>query len=188
MARINQIHYYPPEVRTAIDAALKAGGQTLDELLEQIRAEHGETLAADGKTPPSRSALGRYSKEFEETIKDAREVGDQARAWVSSLGHEPGGDVGQMLVQMLQSLSVKSLVAMRNAEKLDLKSLVSYAVAAQKLASADQAQVQRAKVIKEEARKELIEEQKKKLEGAKQTGLISEETLQMIRRQIYGLD
>lgn len=188
MARINQIHYYPPEVRTAIDAALKAGGQTLDELLEQIRAEHTAALAADGKEPPSRSSLGRYSKEFEETIKDTREVGEHARAWVSSLGHDPGGDIGQMLVQMLQSLSVKSLVAMRNANKLNLSSLVKYAVTAQKLAAADQTQVQRAKILKEEARKELIEEQKKKLEGAKQTGLISEETLQTIRRQIYGLD
>lgn len=186
--RINQIHYYPPEVRAAIDAALKSGGQTLDELLAQIRSEHSDALAADGKAPPSRSALGRYSKEFEETVKDAREMSEQAKAWVAGLGHAPDGDVGRMLVQMLQSLSVKSLIAMRNSGELDLKSLVGYAVAAQKLASADQTQAQRAKLLKDEARKELLAEQDSKLKQANKSGLITAETLAVIRKQVYGLD
>ena len=188
MSPKNSIHYYPPEIRAAIDRLLKRGGRTLDELLDIIRTEHGTQILEDGNEPLSRSTLGRYSVEFEKTVQDMREGNDMSRAWVSELGHAPDGDVGRMLVQMLQSLSVKSLVAMRNAEKLDLKSLVGYAVAAQKLASADQTQVQRAKILKDEARKELLAEQEQKLKNAKTSGLITEETLAMIRKQIYGLD
>lgn len=188
MSGKNRIHYYPEDVRRAIDAALKSGGRTLDELLEQIRADHAERLEQVGKEPPSRSALGRYAKDFEETVREARELREVARGWVGELGEKPDSDTGRMLVELMQSLTAKSLLAAKQKGTMDIEQLWEFARTVNRLSQADALQVRRAQVLKDEARKELIAEQELKLKAATKSGLISAETLATIRKQVYGLD
>ena len=184
----NKIDYYPKDVREAINAALKKGGHTLEELVAQIQAEHGERLAAVGKTPPSKSGLHRYSEDFEEYVSEAREVGEFAKAWVTQIGESPEGDTGQMLVQMMQSAAAKTLMAARsNGATLKIGELKEFSTAVQRLSNADAVQAKRADLIAKRAREALVAEQKKKLDGAEKSGLISAETLATIRSQIYGL-
>lgn len=183
----NKINYYPPEVRQAINAAIAAGGLTLDELVERIKTEHGEALASAGKSAPKRSGLQRYAADFEDVIKEAREVRQVSEAFVAKMGEVPEGDVGQMLVQMVQSAAAKSMAAARQKGVMEVGELASFAQAVQRLSSADQMQIKRADLITKRAREALIAEQQKKLESATKTGLISAETLATIRSQIYGL-
>jgi hypothetical protein len=186
VAKKNAIHYYPPEIRKAIDKLLKEGGRTLDELLEQIHHEHAEKLETAGKEPPSRSSLGRYSVEFEKSIKEARELRHASRAWVNQVGEDPDSDTGKMLVEMMQSVTAKSLLAMKKDGVLEIDELKAFAQAVHRLSQSDAIQVKRAQWLKEEARRELIEEQKQKLSSANKSGLISAETLATIRSQLYG--
>ncbi len=187
----NKINYYPKEVRAAINAAIAEGGMTLDELVAHINNEHGERIKSAGKTVPSRSGLDRYTDDFhadmEESIQDARELRQFSEAFVAHMGETPEGDTGQMLVQMVQSAAAKSISAARKKGVLEVKELAGFATTVQRLSNADASQAKRADLIAKRARELLVAEQKKKLDGAEKSGLISAETLATIRSQIYGL-
>jgi Protein of unknown function (DUF3486) len=187
VAKRNAIFYYPTEVRQYIDKQLAEGGYTFRELAELIAQEYGEVLAGDGKPPPSKSGIQRYSEDFEEAISEAREVKQWAEAFVHRLGDVQDGDTGRMLVQMAQSTAAKALIEARKQGPVDMKTLSTIAAAVQRLASADEIQVKRADLIRKRAREELIEEQKSKLDSlAKKGGKVAEAVAE-IRREVYGV-
>ena len=66
----------PPELREAVDAAI-ADGATIDEITARIRAEGGAC---------SRSAVGRYTKNVRDLIRQQQEADRANEMWVRALG------------------------------------------------------------------------------------------------------
>ena len=74
----------PPELREAVDAAI-ADGATIDEIADLIRGEGGAC---------SRSAVGRYTKNVRDLIRQQQETDRGIEMWVRALGERrrgPGG-------------------------------------------------------------------------------------------------
>ena len=74
----------PPELREAVDAAI-ADGATIDEITALIRGEGGAC---------SRSAVGRYTKNVRDLIRQQQETDRGIEMWVRALGERarrPGG-------------------------------------------------------------------------------------------------
>ena len=74
----------PPELREAVDAAI-ADGATIDEITALIRGEGGAC---------SRSAVGRYTKNVRDLIRQQQEADRANEAWVRALGERAQGPRG----------------------------------------------------------------------------------------------
>ena len=83
----SSIKRLPPELREAVDAAI-ADGATIDEITALIRGEGGAC---------SRSAVGRYTKNVRDLIRQQQETDRGIEMWVRALGDRPEGRAGLIL-------------------------------------------------------------------------------------------
>jgi hypothetical protein len=177
--RKSSIDRLPPKVKAAIQAQLKNGRLTLDEILDQIRVEFGDKVA------PSRSALGRYKKNFDELAKDLRETREIADLWAHKFGEAPESDVGKVVLEILRTLSYRVGADLMNAgEDLDAKSVHQLAKAMQYIEDAGRLSLAREKQLRQAAL-EAAAEQVKTI--GKKRGL-STSALDEIRRGILGIE
>lgn len=149
--RRSSIDRLPEPVKKAIEREFKAGRLTLDELVEKIRREFGDQLAP--QEIPSRSALGRARKNFDEIAKEHREAMDIARVWAQEIGENPQGDIGGALVQVLRTLAFRG-VQDAYAEGLTPKDLSVLGLAIQRIETAGQLSLKSQMAIREAALKE----------------------------------
>ncbi len=165
-----------PRVREAVDAAIREGRATIDELVALIAAHGGAA---------SRSAVGRYKKTFEDSLKRYREAQEVAGRWVAQFRENADGDVGRLLAEMLKTLAFQSLA---DAEDLDGKELYFLSTAIKNLASIDR--------LKAEAEAKALERTKAALgtaiarldaEPGGTPGRIPQEALARIRAEVYGI-
>ena len=87
---MSSIKKLPPEQRHFIEKLLRDDRLTLNEMLDEIRAEFPSA------TIPSRSALGRYHKNFENEAKEFRKIAAASEILVKEFGEDPD-DKGGML-------------------------------------------------------------------------------------------
>ncbi len=85
----------PDTLREAVDAAI-ADGATIDEITARIREGGGDC---------SRSAVGRYSKDARELIRQQQETDRTIEAWVQELGARPEGGTGLFLIETLRTMT-----------------------------------------------------------------------------------
>ena len=83
------------KLREAVDAAI-AHGATIDEIADLIRGEGGAC---------SRSAVGRYTKNVRDLIRQQQETDRGIEAWVQALGERTEGRAGLILIETLRSLT-----------------------------------------------------------------------------------
>jgi hypothetical protein len=172
MARHSSIELLPPEVKTDLDKQLSQGKLTLDELLDNLEVQ-GVTV--------SRSALGRYRKTFEDTAAKLRESREVANAFAKELGTVPNDEMGQLLIEMVHTLSFRMLSSDK-AESFKTSDLMKMAIALKSLSSARVDTTKLAMEIREKERKRINEEMNKKLTDATDTGGITAEAAQEARR------
>lgn len=147
MPQRSSIERLPEEVRDVIEREFKSGRLTLDELVELVRSEFGED-----KTP-SRSALGRARKNFDEIAKEHRQAMSIARVWTEEIGQEPDGDIGRACVEVLRTLAFRG-VQEAYEEGLDPKALSTLGLAMQRIEAAGQLGFKTRLAIREQALKE----------------------------------
>ena len=178
MGRKSSINRLPLPVRKSIDAALKGGQFTLDEILSSIRDQFGEEVA------PSRSALGRYSQRFEDVGKRLRESREVAQVWADRLGNEPQGDVGKLVMELLRTLAFDVTLSLSEGEaEISAGDLNKLALAIQRLEAAGKWNLQREQAM----RKAVLDEVDQKLDGvAKGPRKLDAETLKFVREAIRG--
>lgn len=178
MGRKSTIKTLDPAVRDAVDNLLKTNRLTLDQVLEQIRQ------AFPGAAVISRSALGRYSKRFEEVGKRLRESREVAKVWVDRLGSDPQGDVGKMVMETLRTMAFDATLDMQERDsEVDPKEIATLALAMQRLESAGKWNLQREKEMRAAALSEAAEAVQR---AGKKTGT-SDETIDLFRREILGI-
>ena len=96
----------PPELREAVDAAI-ADGATIDEIADLIRGEGGAC---------SRSAVGRYTKNVRDLIRQQQETDRANEMWVRALGERAEGRAGLILIETLRTMTLSTLAELSQRE------------------------------------------------------------------------
>lgn len=162
----------PPEVIDAVNKRLVEGSTYRDiaTWLEQM----GQ--------PVSKSAVGRYGKDFLTRLERLRIVRDQARAIVEDNADRPATEINEAASALASQLITEALMAAQDSDSgLDKK--ITEAIKALSLLERSAVARERLKLdykMKADAALKRIEE------TAKQKGL-DPETLAIIKEQVYGI-
>ena len=97
-----------PDVREAVDRAIREERATLDEIVAMVN-ELGGTV--------SRSAVGRYSHKARVRLEQFSEAREIAEVWVGRLEEDPAGDVGRLVTEMLRTVAFQQVGAMGDSEE-----------------------------------------------------------------------
>jgi hypothetical protein len=174
MARRSSLARLDPRIREAVDAAIREERATIDELVAMIAA-HGGAV--------SRSAVGRYAKDYTESLARYREAQEVAGRWVEQFRAAPDSDVGRLLAEMLKTLAFSSLAERSSADARDIGLL---ARAIRDLASVDQVKARVEAEVTARAQ-ERAAAAVAAIEGEAERRRISPEALAAIREQVYGI-
>jgi len=181
MARKSTVKTLPAQIRAEVDRLLADGRYTLDDVVTHLRK-----LGAD----VSRSALGRYSQEFEEVAAKMRESRELASAFAKELGEIPNNDMGRTLVELLHTLVFRVLKQRtREAEDKPIKAMdlmllgkaIKESVGSTKLSAELEMKI-RDRVATETAKKAAGAAE----DAAREQGL-SAETVEAIKARILGI-
>lgn len=97
MPNKSSVKKLPAGVVKAINFQLEKERLTLDDLVEWLGREHGYTI--------SRSALGRYAKQYSDVREELKKSREVTEAFARELGPEAvEGQQGRLLVEMFQTL------------------------------------------------------------------------------------
>ena len=175
MGRKSSIKDLDPKIREAVDAAIRDGRATIDDIVELINDLGGEA---------SRSAVGRYKKNSEEQMRkwqDAREV---SRGWMAKLDEDPDSDVGRLISEMLKTVAFQTVGSMMDdGEGVEPGDVMFLAKALKEMASADKLTAERIAKI----RKEVAGEAAKVVEEATQAAGMDVDQVDFWRRKVLGV-
>ncbi len=179
MAGRSTIDQLPDTIRIAVLAALERGG-TIDEIVALIRG-----MGADA----SRSAVGRYTKNFAELAKQTRDMRNVAEAFGREFG-TADDQQGRMMIQLMTSITTRALMPHMNGEaEEDLTSLElsRLAKAVKDATSASKIDIERERAIREEEARRTREAAAASAETAARATGASEDTLRAVRMGILGM-
>ena len=152
------------------------GRYTLDQVVAHVR-----TLGA----VVSRSAVGRYSQQFEEVAAKMRESREISAAFARELGELPEGDTGLILVEIMRNLVFKlALSANEKEDDCDIKDVMRLAKAIKDLSQSSKLSVETEAKIREQARQEMAEEAAAKLNCAEKQRLISSDVATTVKQAL----
>lgn len=164
--------------------------ERVNAVLAQLRAA-GDPEALDPACPPqvSKSAVNRYDlqmREVGERLRQSREVADR---WINTLGAAPQGQVGNLINEILRTLSFDVTLFMQEGT-LDAESapavvgmLKDLALTTQRLEQASAINVKR----EAEIRKQATEAAATVAEKTLVTQGLSRESIDTIKREILGI-
>jgi hypothetical protein len=183
MGRANSIKRLPDDQRRYIERLLRADRYTLDEIVAQTRAQF--PAAAD---LPSRSALGRYSKQLDELAGRMRDIQAAGTALVSELGEDPDDRAGQLLVQAVTTLATHAaLNATGDDKELSIREVSELARGARAVLEARKMSLAERQEVARVAREALVREQRAKLDELGRSGAVDAQTLATVIRTAYDL-
>lgn len=157
----SSIRQLPDPLRAEVDRLLADGRFSLDQVIQHLK-----TLGAE----VSRSALGRYSQDFERVAQDIRMTREMARAVGRELSDLTDGDATTMLVESLHALLLKSRMQLADGEDISPKAVADQARAAKDLATALRIRADMEIQIEERARRKVEAEMKRRIEEARASG------------------
>lgn len=149
MGAKSKLRTLPPELRKELDRLLAEGKLTLREITAELREKGADV---------SKSAIGRYSQDFEQVAKDIRDSRMMAEALASQLEGMPDQNVGRLVVQSLEGLLLRAQRQLvQDDGSIDTKALGSMAESVRNLQTALKSNVDaelkiRAAVAKEAAK------------------------------------
>lgn len=157
----------PREVRAEVDRLLLEPGVTYDDITAFLR-ERGHDI--------SRSAIGRYGKEFMTAYQRLRQVEDQAKSLVSEAGD------GLVLEEAASKLFAQQILEALVNNSMDVREKAKLIDAFAKL----QASSTMREKFKSEIRKQVVKVADEAVKTAKKGGL-SDEAANEIRKKILGI-
>lgn len=179
MGQRSSIDRLDPTIRAEVDAAIKRGS-TIDVIVAKLRE-----LGAD----VSRSAVGRYSKQYAALAARQRDMSAVANAFASEFG--TADDLqGRLMIQLVTSLITRTAMAASENEEpeFDFKELHFLARAVKDAASAAKTDTDREARIRDEAAKEEKRKAAERAESSARSAGASPETIHKVRAAILGLD
>jgi len=180
MSRKSSISKLPPAVKTAVDAALAEGRATIEQIVELIEQMGGQA---------SRSAVGRYKLDFEESLQRYRGAQDAANAWIAQFRSRPDSDVSRLLTEMIKSLAFQTMAQAGTEEGgLEPLQVARLAKAVKDMVGADVLVRGREAEIRKEERERLQASVDGALERVEATPRLSrQEMLKRIREEVYNI-
>lgn len=172
----------PPEILTDLNRLLSEGRLTYDELHAWLQAKGGDV---------SRSALHRYSADFDKVAKALREKREIARAMAAELGAE--ADMSPLLIEQLHAILFRMQSAMvagaegEEAVKTDAKELRALATTVRQLSLASRDQVKLKGEIREELAKAAEKAARQVIEGQSGERAVGGAAVLAKIREVYGL-
>lgn len=161
------------EVRAAVDAAL-ARGANYDDITAAVKLVNPDI---------SRSAVGRYAKNYRDLATRERDVRAVAKAYAADFG---GSDnpTGKLLIQLITSMAAKSVMAQGEDDGyLDPKDLHYYARAAKDIMSSAKIDADRDALVRKEERERAISIVQ---ESGRAAG-VDNEQIELIKKQLLGV-
>ena len=173
----SKVHSLPPELKEWLDNELMARGfSNYEQLAADLNARGAQV---------SRSALQRYGSPFEKKLAQLKLAGEQARSLVDAVPDEED-KLGAAVIRMTQEKIFNLLMELDiNPEEVDVNKLFKNAAEIGK-ASVNQKRfsMEARAAIKEEARRELLAEQKAQLDALGNKGGVTAETKLAIREAL----
>lgn len=178
MGRKSSLKTLPPNVQAAVMQAMEAGS-TIDEIVSQLGKMGHER---------SRSAVGRYAKEYSSLAARHRDMRSVAEAFASEFGGTENAE-GKLMVQMLTSIGARMIMPMAAEEEpeLDAKEFHFLAKATKELLSSAKIDAERDARIRDEAAKEARRKAAEDAEGAARSAGASQETIDRVKASILGV-
>ena len=134
----------PPELREAVDTAI-ADGATIDEITALIRGEGGAC---------SRSAVGRYTKNVRDLIRQQQETDRGIEMWVRALGDRPEGRAGLILIETLRTMTLSTLAELsKREEPATPEELSRLSLVLKRIEGTDKLRIERERAAAKEAAK-----------------------------------
>ena len=180
MAPRSKVHSLPPELKEWLDAELvKRGFGDYVQLAADLKARGAEV---------SKSALQRYGSPFEQRMAQLKMASEQARALVDAAPDEED-KLGAAVVRMTQEKIFSLLMELDiNAQDVDVNKLFKNAAEIGKASVTQKRFSMEARAaLREEARRELLEEQEARFKALGQSGEVDQDTLAKVIKAAYGL-
>ena len=164
-----------PDIKAELDRLISQDNLSIDELVEFL-----QSLGVD----VSRSAVGRYSKNYKDVAARMKEYKEMATAFANEIDMEEESDAHQVIVQMLHTMLMRVGMQDLNSDKplYDPKELMFLGSTIKNLMGSIKDRQAWAEKEKEKARIEAADNAEK---VAKKRGL-TQETIKAIRSQILG--
>ena len=172
----------PDEIRAEIDRLLADGRHTLDQIVLHLREM--------GVDQVSRSALGRYSKDFESVVEDMRLTREMAQAVGHELQDLVDDDATQLLVGSLQALLLKARMLISKGEGIAPKDVADLCRATKDLQSALNLRARLATGVRRELAAEIAKQTAtaaENIDRIAQEGGLSAALAAQLRREVLGV-
>jgi len=186
--RPSSIDKLPSDVRELIYRLRVEKGCTID----QIRAQLSTLLDADNL--PSRSSLGRHIERDLKNVADKMRRTKEITESLARIGNRADNKMMRGTIELLNSILLEVSLAEEEGEdgeprpiQFNPAQIKALAQTAESLARAEKLDAEREQVIRDEARKKALAEQKKKLEDAGKAGDLDPAALIRAKR-ILGFD
>lgn len=193
--RPSRIEQLPAGVKAALDALIRSG-VSQREILRRLNPD----VVATGQAPLSKSGLNRYTTDIATDLAEAgqeiRQTRAAADALVAKFGEQPTGEVGQLTVEILRTMAVRTAIRARQMgmdEDVDLKDVTDLinrqALALQRLENAAGMAKRREREMREALAKEAADRAAQAAEtAARESGhALPAGVLERIRRDVYGI-
>lgn len=157
-----------------------------------LMKEAGE-LPVEAPEKLSKSAVNRYFIDMDEAGRKLRESREVAEVWIGKLGAAPQGQVGNLVNEILRTLSF-DMALMLQRGTVDAESapavtgmLKDLALTMQRLENAANLNTAREKEIRKQERERLQDETIKAVDAAAGSGPMTAEALKAKIREVYGV-
>jgi len=175
MGRRSAVRLLPADLRGEIDAMIREGRATIDELVAYLEEQGAEI---------SRSAMGRYKQGMEASLERYRQAQEVAAVWVAKLGEDQRGDVSKLLAEMLKTVAFQTLADLGDDEaKAKPADIMLLAKAIKDLESSGKLSLEREIRVRQETTRQALAAAEKVARGA---GLTAE-TIEKFRAGILGV-
>lgn len=141
MGRKSAIIKLDPAIREAVDAAIREGRATLEQIVALVKGMGGQA---------SVTSVWRYRRSAEEQMKRWRDAQEVAKVWIGRLESEPNGDVGRLLSEMLKTLAFQVAGDMGEAAENSPKDVMLLSTALRNVGAFDVAHLERELKIRRE--------------------------------------
>lgn len=175
MGRHSSIQRLDPRIREAVDALIRDGADTIEEIVATIRAMGGQA---------STSAVQRYRAKAEEALPAFRASQEIAKVWAAKIEEGGSSDVSRLASQVLGSVAFSTAQGMlASGEAMPANEVMFLAKALDHISRADKTNLDRDLRI----RKEVAAEALKRVESGGRKASVTAEQLAIIRQEVYGL-
>ncbi|WP_334128268.1 phage protein Gp27 family protein [Sneathiella sp.] len=177
MGRKSSVTALPPAILKQVQLLIQQG-RTIDDI-----TAHLNELDQD----VSRSAVGRYARDFSASLKKYQDAQQVAGLWLKQLAADPSSDVGMLLGEMLKTLAFQTLADMGEGDSADPKDIMFLAKSIKDIEGANKLSIEREQRIRERVAKEVASAAADAVDAAAREAGLSAATAAAIRSSILGL-